>query len=225
MAYRMFLVLEGRAFELPVLPPKLQVRVSGKNESFSVLQLGEVNMLRKPGLQEVSWESFFPASTAPYVTGTALPPASYIKAINAHRQTEKPVQLIFLGTDLDTSLEMGIESFDYEERYGELGDIYYSIKLKEWKDYSPRRIVLLSQPKQEPVAQVAEQKRPGSPPPVETITVVKGDSLWAIAKRHYNDGSKYPMIYSANKDLIDARNKGTRNDKYTIYPGQVLTIP
>lgn len=48
--------------------------------------------------------------------------------------------------------------------------------------------------------------------------VVKGDCLWTIAKKFYGDGSKYKVIYDANKEVIG----GNPN---LIYPGQVLTIP
>ena len=52
---------------------------------------------------------------------------------------------------------------------------------------------------------------------VKTHTVVKGDSLWNIAKKYYGDGSKYNLILEVNKDKIKNAN--------SIYPGQVLTIP
>ena len=74
------------------------------------------------------------------------------------------------------------------------------------------------------VAKAKEPDRPGTPPPAKTHTVVRGDSLWAIAKKHYNDGGRYPEIYNKNKTTIDGRNKGTGNPKYTIYPGQVFTL-
>jgi len=48
-------------------------------------------------------------------------------------------------------------------------------------------------------------------------TVEKGDSLWKIAEHNYNDGSKYPVIFEANKPMI--------KDADEIYPGQVLRIP
>lgn len=50
-----------------------------------------------------------------------------------------------------------------------------------------------------------------------TYTVVKGDSLWAIAKKFYNDGSKYTVIFNANRDKI--------SNASLIFPNQVLTIP
>jgi len=48
-------------------------------------------------------------------------------------------------------------------------------------------------------------------------TVESGDTLWAIATTHYNDGNKYPVIVEANQPMIKNADE--------IYPGQVLRIP
>jgi nucleoid-associated protein YgaU len=50
-----------------------------------------------------------------------------------------------------------------------------------------------------------------------TYTVVSGDSLSQIAKRHYGDASKWKAIFEANRDLI--------SNPDLIHPGQVLTLP
>lgn len=47
--------------------------------------------------------------------------------------------------------------------------------------------------------------------------VVSGDTLGAIAKAHYGDASKYPVIFEANKPML--------TDPDLIYVGQVLRIP
>lgn len=48
-------------------------------------------------------------------------------------------------------------------------------------------------------------------------SVVKGDTLSAIAKKYYGDANKYPKIFEANKPMLKDPNK--------IYPGQTLRIP
>ena len=48
-------------------------------------------------------------------------------------------------------------------------------------------------------------------------TVVSGDNLSKIAKAHYGDASKYPVIFEANKPMLSHPDK--------IYPGQMLRIP
>lgn len=49
----------------------------------------------------------------------------------------------------------------------------------------------------------------------KTYTVKKGDTLWAIAKSYYGDGSKYTKIATANK----------LKNPNVIHVGQKLTIP
>jgi nucleoid-associated protein YgaU len=59
---------------------------------------------------------------------------------------------------------------------------------------------------------VAEPK-----PEAQYYNVVSGDSLSKIAKQFYGDGSKYPVIFEANKPMLKSPE--------LIYPGQVLRIP
>ncbi len=49
------------------------------------------------------------------------------------------------------------------------------------------------------------------------IKVQQGDNLSILAKRYYNDKTKYRLIYEANRDKI--------NSKYEIFPNTKLVIP
>lgn len=48
-------------------------------------------------------------------------------------------------------------------------------------------------------------------------TVLSGDTLGKIAKNYYGNAMKYPVIFEANKPMLNHPDK--------IYPGQVLRIP
>ena len=54
-------------------------------------------------------------------------------------------------------------------------------------------------------------------PEAQFHTVERGDTLSAIAKKYYGKASKYPVIFEANKPMLDNPDR--------IYPGQVLRIP
>jgi len=57
-----------------------------------------------------------------------------------------------------------------------------------------------------------------TPAPEATFYEVQsGDSLSKIAKAQYGDAMKYPVIFEANKPMLEDPDK--------IYPGQVLRIP
>jgi len=48
-------------------------------------------------------------------------------------------------------------------------------------------------------------------------TIADGDTLWGIATKFYDDGSKYTHIVEANLEVI--------KDEDLIYPGQTIRIP
>lgn len=52
---------------------------------------------------------------------------------------------------------------------------------------------------------------------IVTYTVVKGDNLWRIARKHLGSGTKYTEIYELNKDILKSSD--------LIYIGQVLKLP
>lgn len=211
--YSMYLTTAaGRKLQIPVLPDKLAVSSSGKNKTETVLGLGEVLLLREKGLRTVSWESFFPVRSAPYVTGTVREPIELVRAIQDVRDSRKPLWFRLLGTDLDINTQMGVDSFDYEERGGEPGDLYYSIKLSEWKDYGAKKLIL-----SDGTATEQAQERSGGLPVGQSYTVRSGDSLWAIAKRTYGDGSKWKELYTANKSVVGSNPN-------LIRAGEVLTL-
>ena len=55
------------------------------------------------------------------------------------------------------------------------------------------------------------------PKPSTMYEVKSGDTLSKIAKAHYGDAMKYPVIFEANRPMLSDPDK--------IYPGQVLRIP
>jgi nucleoid-associated protein YgaU len=50
-----------------------------------------------------------------------------------------------------------------------------------------------------------------------TKVVSRGDSLWRISRITYGDGTRYAIVYRANRDRI--------RDPNLIHPGQILVLP
>ena len=68
----------------------------------------------------------------------------------------------------------------------------------------------------------AAPQQPGDQSPEQTpdpqvYVVAAGDSLWKIAQALYGEGSRWPALYEANRDLIA--------DPDRIYVGQTLVVP
>jgi nucleoid-associated protein YgaU len=54
-------------------------------------------------------------------------------------------------------------------------------------------------------------------PRTATTVVSRGDSLWRISRLTYGDGTRYALVYRANRNLIRDPNR--------IYPGQTFILP
>lgn len=54
------------AMQLPVPPAKMSVKISGKNRTVSLINEGEVNIIKDPGLTEITFDARFPNNRYPW---------------------------------------------------------------------------------------------------------------------------------------------------------------
>lgn len=85
-------------------------------------------------------------------------------------------------------------------------------------DQSTREKIVLVVGNSEGIAQVDDRMDVENTEPEAVFhTVERGDTLSKISKEHYGDPNQYPLIFEANKPMLQDPDK--------IYPGQVLRIP
>ncbi|RXI38725.1 LysM domain-containing protein [Clostridium tetani] len=223
MAYKMYLGINNgeEGFILPVLPEKIEFEEDGDNKTFDIINLGEINTINKPKLTKISFESFFPKVKGPYVSSEQLfEPNFYINKIREWREKEQKIRFIFTGSPLEINDLFTIENFKISENGGEVGDIYYSIDIKKYKSYGAKKVVIIKPKNNNATKKVAKinkkPPRPAEKPKVKTHTVVRGDTLWHIAKRYLGNGVRWKEIYNLNNDKIKNPN--------LIYPGQVFRL-
>ena len=85
-------------------------------------------------------------------------------------------------------------------------------------DQATREKVVLAVGNTQGIARVDDQLTVDKEEAAGTFyTVKRGDTLSGIAKAHYGNAGKYPVIFEANKPMLKDPDK--------IYPGQVLRIP
>lgn len=193
----------------PVNPEDYTVSVSHRNTVTNVIQVGDVNLMGKTGLREVSLSSFFPAKN--YNFGSSLgDPISTVETIEGWRKSGDPCRVV-IGRVLN--MECTIESFNWGEQDA-TGDIYFTLRLKEYKRIKLKKATVTVAQTDPPVQRETKSPETSSG---KTYTVKSGDCLWKIAKQFYGNGAEYMKIYNANTDKIKNPN--------LIYVGQVLTIP
>ena len=119
-----------------------------------------------------------------------------------------PDQLYEKYGSWQTVLEKALSSNPGMDACLGLYDIYY-----DTYDLEDRSL----QADAETSAEDAQDQKEDADTSSKTYIVVPGDSLWNIAEKHYGEGTKWNVIYDANKDKIS--NPGL------IFPGQELEIP
>lgn len=183
----------GRRIRIPVNPEEIKISRPSNNKTYDVLDIGEIVVPMAPGLQEVSWESFFPSNfDDPYTSGTTAP-GSIVKALDRAKKNKTVGRLIITRSGLyDTNLRCIIEDFETTDKGGEPGDMYYSITLKEYRDYSPQTVTFV-QPQQTfpdavPAEAVAEEPRA-----VDTPVLRVGAQVIANGKYWYDSYGASPF--------------------------------
>ena len=207
---------------LPVAPSKITRKINTKSKTVDLMDLGEINILKGTGLTDISFEVLLPSVKYPFAVyeDGFKEPLYYLELFKKLVKDKKP--FIFEVDSLTpsgyslfmTRMEVTLESYSIIEDSSNGMDIVVSIDLKEYKRYTTQTLKM-----QEPSSDDEKPKfvigaeRPAKEP-LKSYTVVSGDTLWAICKKHLGDGSKYKEIATLN----NIKNPDL------IFPGQVLRL-
>ena len=211
---------------MPITPSKVKVKINNQNDTLTLINGEEINILKEPGLTDVSFDLLLPQVSYPFTNGGAQSADYYLSLFERLKTSKEPFQFILnrsmpSGRRLFyTNLTVGMEDYQITDDAEEGFDITVTVSLKQYRHYGTKTVTIqpAPTPAETPTATVEQPQRETSQAPQQTTYTVKsGDCLWNIAKKYLGDGSRYNEIYNLNKDKITNPN--------LIYAGQVLTLP
>ena len=224
---------------LPVTPEKLELKIANNNKTITLINEGEVNILKRPGLTKVTFGALLPNVRYPFaVYKNGFQPAeTYLNKLESLKNSQAPFVFRVMRSDeeavssFDTFLTVSLEDYtitEDAEKYGR--DVYVSISLLQYKGYATMTITFQDSSSGNTKTATISASRDTSTKIIEkTYTVQSGDSLWGIAKKQLGSGARYTEVYARNKETIEAtarkNGRASSSNGHWIYPGTVLKLP
>ena len=197
----------GQELTMPVTPANYPMAAGRAVERLDMAQTGQIALPGLISLFSEPLEVLLPAQLYPFCTAEAVAdPDYYIELLTTWSQEGHVCRYIVVGTAINSPVLLG--PLEYGEQDGS-NDVYCKIPLYEYRYLEEVQVEQATQNSSRPVETASQPTTPNS------YTVVAGDSLWAICKKMYGDGSLAYKLATAN----DIKNPNL------IYPGQVLTLP
>lgn len=211
---------------LPIPPEKIPVKYPGQNKTTVLINGEEVNMVRPPGLAEISIEAVIPQVNYPCAVwdGSIDCAEDFLEHLKSLKESREPFEFIVIRDGpgrndfFDTNINVTLEDYSVSDDVNEGLDLTVSLSMKEYKNYGTKIMEFkIKEDQDTPETTDSIPKREGSFPASEMYTVQKGDCLWNIAKKRLGNGNRWREIYDLNRDKISNPN--------LIQPGWVLTMP
>lgn len=220
----------------PIAPEKIELKINNKNKTVTLIDEGEINVLKKPGLTDISFDLLLPNVKYPFAQyDSGFKNAQYFLEILEDLKTQQEpfmFKIIRRFPDgkmlFDTNMKVSLEDYSPSDDKGEGFDMKVSVKLKQFRDYGTKTCKVKKQKNKKPKAKKPKKPRPTKNKPKtnnRVYTVKSGDCLWSIAKKYYGNGSQWKKIYNANTKVCGKPYTKGGTTYVMIHPGDKLTIP
>lgn len=165
---------------LPVAPAKLELRIKNRNETVTLIEGTEVNLLKDPGLTEIEFECLLPQMRYPFAdyAGAFRRAETYLEAIERLKTGKKPFQFIVWRATpggrrlFTTNMTVSLEEYSIVEEAANGFDVTVKIRLKQYRPFGMQtvRVILTPRPSL-PAQPVVTQE--AAPRPESTVQAVK----------------------------------------------------
>lgn len=209
---------------LPVTPQKLNIRINNANTTLTLINDGEINILKTAKLTDIDFTCEIPQVYLPYALyKSGFQSASYFLDYFEELKTSKePFQFIVsralpLGSALfSTNIKVSLEDYKLVEQARNGFSVSVQISLKQYREYGTKAVNIDTSASTATIQQNRTAETSPAPKSQQIYVVKQGDCLWNISKKYYGDGSKYGKIQSANSEVTNPNQ---------LYVGQKLIIP
>lgn len=220
---------------LPVPPPKLELKINNNNKTINLINEGEVNIIKTPGLTEISFEILLPNQFYPFAFYdnnrsnfinrlSGYRPAivyakDYIAGFERMKTANKPLRLIIsrfsqnLQYISDTNIEVTLEEYSVNESTEYGFDWQVPLQFKQYRHYATKELEVTTTAEGEAVATI-KQTRPTTREIPQTYKVTSDTNMWELCRRAAGGSLDWRAVAELNGTL----------DPNNVVRGTILTL-
>lgn len=201
MAYYFFL----GDMMLPVPPEKMTLKIQNKNKTIDLINEGEVNLIKTPGLTEISFDARLPNASYPFASydtsfsesltnnllgsSFSFKKADYFMSyFREAKVTHAPFRLIIARMSpkftmlSDTNLLVTLEEYSNNEDARNGFDVVVPLRFKQYRPFGTKELVKATNAKGEEVYTVKETRLTTKEVP-KAYQIRNEQSVWEACKR------------------------------------------
>ena len=133
-------------FLFPVTPGEMSIKVKNQNTTVVLMDEGEINKLKRPGLTDIEFTALLPNTEYNFSKyyGGFKNAAYFLERLNGIKESKKAVPFVVSRFGVDgeymygTSILVSLEDYPIQESAGEGTDVMVKIKLKQYRTYGTK---------------------------------------------------------------------------------------
>lgn len=209
-------IIQNKIILLPVTPENYEATTEIQIETVKLASVGDINIPTFLKPKAISIDGIFSVNQNYKLNSNLVPElisnsVDYLNVLNEWQVNKDIIRVVIVprGTaESRLDAKFYIQSLKITGENESTGDIAFTIDFVEYKE------VGANTPKEAIIQRDVFKESTPAATPNKTYTVVKGDSLYAIARKFYGNGNEYNKIATVN----NIKNPNL------IHPGQVLVI-
>lgn len=199
---------------LPVTPSKLNVSYENANRTLTLIDEGQVNILKKPNLTNVEFTCEIPQVNHQYCLYNSgfINAQIFLKYFENLKQSKKPFQFIVvrmlpnLVPLFSSNMKVTLEDWKIIEDANEGFDLKVQISLKQYRHYGTKIVKI----KGDKATKTENRSAENSPMPTspQSVNIGVDDNAYLLSKKYYGNGEMYTKILDANPSINSAISPG-----------------
>lgn len=186
---------------LPVAPPKMETAISNQNKTVSLMNEGEVAILKLPGLTDIRFTAPFPQDRYPWGGGVDV--SAVLAKLERMKTRKKPVPFVVSRPrSWHTAMQVSLEDYKVTEDADNGRTIEIDIHLKQYRPYGTKTATVKSRetsPDGKETVKVLETRtRESMREDRSAATAREGDSLSELLRRETGTDAQVRDIAKRN---------------------------